>query len=191
VGEVNVDGSGSSWTCKTHLYLANYGVAILNITNGGTVEVTGAVTRLANAITGGVVGTINISGSGSSMKTQRFDLSWERYSLGTVNISDGGLLACTDLLISADADPDSVIKISGGGMLALQGDGSASIAAFLDLMPDNYEVLTNTKNIDYWNGSTWDHIFHAVPGIDCDLTYYTSGYLADYTVFTVTASPPP
>ena len=82
------------------------------------------------------------------------------------------------LTIDNDSDGDGFINMATGGMLALFGNGSASLAAFLGL-------VGGTDAIRYWDYSIsdWAAIAGATYGDD-----YTLSYLSGYT--TLTASVP-
>jgi T5SS/PEP-CTERM-associated repeat protein len=187
---VTVDGSGSSLVNNDELFVGVYGDGTLDITNGGEVDVTGTGSdRVRVGYRSGATGTVTISGSDSTLAGKLVEVGWSAGSTGTVEISDGGLMVCEDLFLSAEADPNSVVKVDMDGMLALLGDGSASIAAFMGLMPDNIDALANSENIDYWNGTAWDDLGNGTLGLDVDLTYHSSGDLSGYTVLTTIPEP--
>jgi T5SS/PEP-CTERM-associated repeat protein len=187
---VTVDGSGSSLVNNDELYVGVNSSGILDITNGGEVDVTGTGSdRVRVGFRSGATGTVTISGSDSTLAGKLVEVGWSAGSTGTVEISDGGLMVCEDLFLSAEADPNSVVKVDMDGMLALLGDGSASIAAFMGLMPDNIDALANSENIDYWNGTAWDDLGNGTLGLDVDLTYHSSGDLSGYTVLTTIPEP--
>ena len=188
---VTVDGAGSSLVNNDELFVGVNTAGILNITNGGTVDVTGAASdRVRVGFNNGATGAVTISGSGSTLSGKLVEVGWSAGSTGTVEISDGGLLVADDLFLSSDATT-GIVKVGLDGMLAMLGDGSASITAFLDLMPDLSGVVVNSENIDYWNGLAFDDLTNATPGVDVDLTFHTSGDLSGYTVMTVIQIPEP
>jgi T5SS/PEP-CTERM-associated repeat protein len=217
-GYVTVSGTGSTYAAGPPngdgwLYIGFLGHGAVEISNGGTLTTTHLYTRIGDQIGGSGTltiedsgsiatlqglyigregaGTVNVTNSGTLLSTSTISVGLATGSSGIVNISNDGLLKAYDLFISADANPNSVVKVDIGGMLALHGDGSASITAFMNLMPNSlwdpwYSVSrTNSENIDYWNGTAWDDLDNATPGSDVDLTYYTSGDLSGYTVLTV------
>ena len=186
-GIVTVAGSGSSLTIDDEMIIgiSSDSMGVLTITNGAIVSVLGTtktnITRLCHL--SGSTALIVVDGLGSIWNTDQLDIGWGGTNVNaTLNITGGGLVTSKDLFISPVAT-NAVIRMATDGMLALQGDGSASIAAFLDLLRED----SSPDNIDYWNGAAWDDIANATLGADATLVYHTSGNLNGYTVLTVFA----
>ena len=178
-GAVTVDGSGSLLTTSGNLILGNYGSATLDITDGANVSANGTTTRIG--FRSGASGTLVVSGAGSVLNTKNLDVGWSTGSSGMLNISDGGLVASESLLTSTNATL-GVVQMGLDGVLALQGDGSADITAFLGLVGEG-------DNIDYWDGSAWADITSGTEGVDYTLTLHSSGDLDGYTSLTVIPEP--
>ncbi len=189
-GTVTVTGSGSSLTLNGNTIIGanDGGLGMLNIVNGGTVVASQSpLSRLG--LNEGTVSSVTVEGSGSSWDTSLLEIGWSATNANAIlSIADGGLVLSTNLYISAAAT-NAVIEMGAGGMLALLGDGSASIAAFLGLLQNRVDAETNTvfttDNIDYWNGVIFADLSGAALGDDVSLVHHTSGDLDGYTLLTV------
>ena len=184
-GMVTVAGSGSLLTVDDELLvgISSGSMGVLTITNGASVFVADThITRLRHA--SGSAAVVTVDGIDSVLDTGKFDIGWGGTNVNaTLNITGGGLVASTDLFVSPVAT-NAVIQMATNGMLALLGDGSASIAAFLDLLRES----SSSDNIKYWNGVIWNNLIYATLGSDATLVYHTSGDLNGYTVLTVLAN---
>ena len=167
-GTVTVDGAGSTWMSNTNIKVGNHtiGHGTLNITDGGVVSSAG-VSTIEN-------GPVTVDGVGSTW-TNRWDLA---IGYGTLNITGGGLVSVARTLRTPMQS--SLINMSTGGMLALDGEADDSLVDFLGL-------IDGTDAIRYWDDSIsdWADIMGATYGRDYTLNYLTEGDLDGYTVLTV------
>ncbi|MBN1555576.1 MAG: PEP-CTERM sorting domain-containing protein [Phycisphaerae bacterium] len=198
-GVVNVDGEGSTLMENMSLFIGYIGQGTLRITNGGRVETGGSpqTNFYHNYIGGGPesqlfgvpTGSGNVIVDGEDSTWVNHEDLYVGYSgQGTLNIFNGGLVSVVDILtIDFDGNGDSFINMASGGMLAIFGDGDASLEAFLGL-------VEGTDAIRYWNDSIsdWDLLAASAElGVDYTLEYISEGDLDGYTVLTVTAMPEP
>ena len=178
-GVVTVDGAGSTLICPDRLNVAGGGQATLNIFNGGTVRSGQGMITPVSWPWFTSVGAVTVDGVGSTWACSG-DLSVGGGVSGTMTITNGGLVTVGGELWTLDHSGagEGYINMSTDGMLALWGDEDDSIADFLNL-------FEGTDDLRYWNGSTWDHIINATPGVDYTLAYHDAGALAGHTVLTV------
>ncbi len=184
-GKATVDGVGSSWQVHVNLYVGNAGSGKLEIKNGSSVR-TGKDGNIAFYDTPST-GEVTVTGSGSTWGIWQ-NLTVGGMGSGLLNITDGGLVS-VDGRLNIDTHGnagDSSINMAGGGKLALYGDADDSIDDFLALV----SPYQGTDAIQYWNGSAWDNITNATPGVDYTLEYLTEGDLEDYTMLNVVAEVP-
>jgi T5SS/PEP-CTERM-associated repeat protein len=176
MGEVTVDGSGSTLDNLLGVAVGREGDGSLSIVGGGVViGADGVIGNLA-----GAAGEVTVCGDGSRW-TNSSDVCVGYLGAASLNITDGGLVSVGGFLtIDYDEDGDGFIKMASGGMLAIYGDADDSLAKFLDL-------IDGTDAIRYWNNdiSGWDDINNGTMGEDYWLTYMAAGDLAGYTVLTV------
>jgi T5SS/PEP-CTERM-associated repeat protein/autotransporter-associated beta strand protein len=175
-------GNRSTWTNSNNLRVGESGNGRLDVTGGGL------VTNRDGTIGSdtGSTGAVTVSGTDSagipSTWTNSRELRVGTFGDGRLDVTGGGLVSVGDLLaIDADADGDSFLNMSTGGMLALYGgNADDSLSQFLDL-------VQGTKAIRYWDSSLadWRPITVATPGEDYTLEYLTTGDLAGYTLLTV------
>lgn len=85
MGEVTVDGVGSSWTNVSSVYVGNYGNGSLDITNGGTVN--NASTLVGYRVDSNSV--VVVSGL-NSLLNNTGGVSVGRYGKGRLDVNDGG-----------------------------------------------------------------------------------------------------
>ena len=176
-GHALVDGAGSTWNCGDSLTVGYLGGGTLAITGGGAVK-SDAYSYIG--ISSNSTGQATVDGIGSIWDST-VDLYVGLAGAGTLDISIGGLVSVGGtLFVDFDADGDSFINMSTGGMLALSGDVDGSIAEFLG-------IVSGTDAIRYWDYSIsdWADISGATYGDDYMLEYLTTGDLAGYTVLTV------
>ena len=122
-GTATVDGAGSTWSNNSSLYIggnvgAAGGTGTLNISNGGTIDVTDTL-KVWNA------GTVNLNGG--SITAGSFDST-----LGTFNFTDGALTVNGGTGTYADGNIDLVIDGTGVGdnpTLVLANGASANYSA--------------------------------------------------------------
>ena len=177
-GTLTVDGGGSSLTSAGSLIVGNYGDGTADVTGGATVGID-LTTRIG--FRDGSTGVLTVSGAGSFLNTAALDVGLLTGSSGILNISDGGLVAAETLVTASDATL-GVVQMGLDGELALLGDGSANINAFLGLVGES-------DNIDYWNGSAWADIITGTEGVDYTLSLISGGDLDGYTSLTVIPEP--
>ncbi len=182
-GDVTVTGPGSLWTTSRNLNVGYSGVGTLDIQAGGdAVNASGAVIGRNSSS----AGSVRVRGSGSKLTNS----AWLYVGFngpGSLNIEDGGLVSTeTAMTIDSDGNGDSYITMGTGGMLAVNGNGSASLAAFMGL-------ISGTDDIRYFNESiwAWDDLSTATPGDDYTLSLISGGDLDGYTALTVLTVPEP
>lgn len=94
VGEVDVDGAGSSWNIGGHLFVGEEGAGSLDITGGGVVSLdpsTSGAAYLAVGSRQGAAGTVRVTGAGSQWSGRDgFFVGAE--GAGTLVIEDGGVV---------------------------------------------------------------------------------------------------
>ena len=187
MGEVAVDGVGSTWANSSSLYIGSQGSGTLTITNGGVVSNHSSTIALSR----GSTGVVTVSGAGSAWKNNG-NLSVGYEGSGTLAITNGGLVSVFGTLnIEHYGVWDGSINMASGGMLAIKGSAADSLNSFLDL-------IDGTDAIRYWDysNSDWADIMEATYGEDYSLTCPTygedysltcpAGYpLYGYTVLTV------
>jgi T5SS/PEP-CTERM-associated repeat protein len=178
---VNVDGVGSTWNCD-YLGVGYKGSGTLNIVNGGSLRSSYSYVGYYSNSTGIAI----VEGAGSTWVSQE-----EFYiggpGVGLLEITNEGLVSIGGALtIDDDADGDSFINMSDGGMLALFGDADDSLSQFLD-------IVTGTDAIRWWDPAVgdWELLTTATMGEDYTLEYISDGGDLDgYTLLTVIAIEP-
>ena len=85
IGEVTVDGAGSTWTNTSGVDVGFHGDGTLNITNGGFVDCSYSFIGALSDSTGAVT----VDGAGSTW-THTFNLDVGYYGSGTLDIKGGG-----------------------------------------------------------------------------------------------------
>ncbi|MCF3649356.1 autotransporter-associated beta strand repeat-containing protein [Opitutaceae bacterium LMO-CP1] len=126
---ITVDGVGSSLAGATHLWFnrASGSTNILNVTNGGSIT---AGTSFSLADLGSTsVGTLNISGTGSSVSSAGiFYLGYG--GQGTANVSNGGLITVGSTLnLGSQSDSSGTINLNSGGTLRVGGTNGITTGA--------------------------------------------------------------
>jgi len=180
-GSITVDGSGSTLVSSASPFVLGHNdssTASLAIGNGGTVDSAGAV-FIGNASASAA--TAEVSGIGSTWRCPG-SLRVGRYGVGTLIITEGGLVIVGELTIDENLNADGVVRMNSDGMLAVADGGTTAttLAGFLAL-------VSGTDNIEYWNGAVWENITNATPGIDYVLGAYSDAG-TDYTKLTVFGS---
>jgi len=129
VGTVNVLGTGSSYDAGNYLRIGELGTGTVNVTDGGTFTA-----RLDSYIghLSGSVGTVNVSGTGSTYDTKI--LAVGESGNGTVNVEDGGTLTVNSgngtVNIASEEGSTGTLKINDGTINAATiscGNGNANI----------------------------------------------------------------
>ncbi len=109
-GEVNVDGTNSTWTNSGSLTVGHEGNGTLNITGGGTVSNSwsGIGTRF------GGTGIVTVDGSGSTW-TNSNELGVGGEGDGTLNITGGGAVSNSLGYIGYDSGSTGAVTVDGVG----------------------------------------------------------------------------
>ena len=181
-GIATVDGPGSTWVANDSLVVGWVGQGELTVSGGGIVTSNADEHGIAGVIADSNVssGTVSVTGNGSSW-TNSGSLMVGLGGAGTLTITECGLVSVgQNLTIDSDADGDSAVNMTTGGMLALYGEADDSLDAFLNL-------VSGSDAIRYWNdsASNWSDLAGATYGKDYLLCYHAEGDLAGYTVLTV------
>lgn len=154
-GTLTITGAGSS-VRSDRLYMGENGTGILNILDGGSYTVTGT-SRVYLGWTAGSAGTLNISGTGSSLTADFLVNGWN--GNGTMTIADGGTATiATDVYIANGGPSTSTLTVTGDGSrltsdrlyVGLSGDASLYVR-------DGGSVSTTGTNKTYlgnFSGST-------------------------------------
>ena len=182
IGELNINGNGSTWTSKGSLSIGQYGTGKINISNSGTATSYSAVGLASEPDS---IGKATVDGNGSTW-TNNCNLFVGLSGSGTLNIKNDGLVSIAETLtVDRNGDGDSFINISDGGMLALFGKADNSLDAFFDL-------IQGTDAIQWWDPEfgNWNSLTTATEKKDYTLEYFDIGDLTGYTVLTVTAPVP-
>ena len=147
-GTVNVTGSGSNLISSAEFKVGEFGTGTLNISDGGTV---GASGYTAIGQFSGGNGTVNLTGSGSSLTTTTSFFVGDA-GTGVLNISDGSTV---DTIGTTVVGLDSL----GNGTLSVTGTGSIFTAN------DNLGVgIEGTGTIDISSGGSVDTVGSTVLG---------------------------
>ena len=131
-GEVNVDGSGSTWTNTGDLILGRSGEGRLNITNGGQVVVRLNPSFDDQAIMGfatGSMGRLTIDGVGSQLTIEdtadpnQGDLYVGRQGAAVVTVTNGGRLSSDNVVIERG------VLVQGNGVVAADTENRGGTVA--------------------------------------------------------------
>ena len=132
-GTLTITGAGSSVT-SNRLFVGQNGTGTLNILGGGSYTVVATAAGYSKAHVGwtaGSAGTINISGTGSTLTADFLVNGWN--GNGTMTIADGGAATiATDVYIANGSPSTSALTVTGDGSrltsdrlyVGLSGDGS-------------------------------------------------------------------
>lgn len=107
-GAVEVSGAGSSLTIGNHLYLGDYSLGTLNVSDGGEVSV-GSITYVGANM--GSTGIATVSGAGSVLSTTF--LSVGHIGRGTIDVTNGGTLKSENSAIAGG--PYGKVTVDGAG----------------------------------------------------------------------------
>jgi fibronectin-binding autotransporter adhesin len=162
-GEVSVSGSGSTWNNTTNLFVGGNGDGVLNITDGGVVNV--VTINIINDIYSSVIayepgstGVATVSGPGSSWTNGSFNeygLSVGNGGSGTLAITNGASVNNSYGAIGKEASATGVVTVSGVGSTWInskdlyvgdEGDGTLNIT-------DGGSVNSRVGNIARESGS--------------------------------------
>ncbi len=118
-GSTVIAGSGSTWTNKAgNFFVGEYGIGVVDITNGGTLATNGFYTGHY----AGSSGTVHIDGSGSSVTSSGTFLVG-MYGNATLTITSGGTAASTGSIYGIE------LGRSGSGTVIVDGIGSTLTSA--------------------------------------------------------------
>ncbi|WP_161554725.1 autotransporter-associated beta strand repeat-containing protein [Ereboglobus luteus] len=130
-GTVTVSGNGSQLSLNespsyivNQFVIGNSGTGLLDIKQGGLVNISGANSSIIAGYTAGGVGTINVSGNGSELNTDnQMLLGFGANSAGHLNISDGAQMTTSSFLyIGKHATGTGAVMVTGpGSRLNAQG----------------------------------------------------------------------
>lgn len=145
-GTLTVTGAGSELDNTFSLYVGNFGEGTLNILDGATS--TGNNVILAG-YEAGSTGTINLSGSGSTLSSVNGALIGNNGN-GFVNISDQAVLTSLDVVIGYNAGSSGEVTISDNGSLwdvtgainvgYFGGDAKLTVESGGDILTDSFNV---------------------------------------------------
>ncbi|WP_334168209.1 hypothetical protein [Achromobacter mucicolens] len=121
-GTATINGADSQWTAEA-FSVGFYGTGTLNVTRGAKAIASTAVTLGSHT---GSLGTLNISGLGSSLNAGQITAGDN--GTGVVTISDKGTVQLTGLLVANSAGSTGTIEITGAGS-SMQTVRSMSIGA--------------------------------------------------------------
>jgi T5SS/PEP-CTERM-associated repeat protein len=124
-GEVTVTGTGSTLLANS-IEVGSFGVGTLDIVAQGRVETLSSTIGFGNSLTGR--GTVTVQGAGSRWKAG--DLTVGRLDDGELIIIDGGLVTCTEALLSSSQDFSALpgtVTVAGAGS-TFEVDGRLEVA---------------------------------------------------------------
>jgi T5SS/PEP-CTERM-associated repeat protein/autotransporter-associated beta strand protein len=123
VGNVTVDGAGSTWTNSSSLSVGLLGTATMNITGGG--RVTNAGSSIGSSP--GSKGTATVSGAGSTwVNSAALDVGFA--GMGTLNIENGGLVSAAAL---SGGNATSGLNFKGGTLRITSTSSSSNAITFI------------------------------------------------------------
>ncbi len=115
---VIVTGAGSNWTVNNELDIGYFGAATIEILDGGTVN---SVTALVGAFSGGpTTGDATVDGAGSAWTnsgdfTVGYGDSFTEPVIGTVTITNGGVVSTDNAFIGSQLSGVGTVTIGGAG----------------------------------------------------------------------------
>ena len=109
MGEVTVDGTGSTWTNSHVLYVGREGSGVLNITDGG--QVSNGYGRIGYR--SGSTGVVTVDGSGSTWNSSRLYVG--NSGSGTLNITGGGAVSNGYGRIGVSSGSTGEVTVDGTG----------------------------------------------------------------------------
>ena len=112
IGTVTVSGAGAQWTSGPGLSVGNFGNGTLNIANGGHVSST---TNSYIAVGVGSIGAATVSGPGSRWDTPAGFLRVGNSGTGTLDISNGGIVASSQGFVGYDGTATGTVTVNGVG----------------------------------------------------------------------------
>jgi T5SS/PEP-CTERM-associated repeat protein len=142
-GTVTVDGAGSTWNNSGPLYVGEYGMGTLGITNGGKVNSDYSYSYIGTD--SGSNGTVTVDGAGSTWTNSR-DLYVGYNGTGTLNITNGGKVNSGSSSYSSSIG----CSIGSNGTVTVDGVGSTWTNSGL------YVGYRGTGTLSITNGGTVD-----------------------------------
>ena len=109
-GTAVVSGTGSTWTCASHLFVSSYGTGSLTIQDGGRVSSSSGYIGGGS----GCNGTALVSGTGSTWTTTDWFIVG-RYGTGTLTVQDGGQISSAYGRLGDVAGSSGTTVVSGSG----------------------------------------------------------------------------
>jgi len=124
-----ITGEGTKWTVSSGLEVAESGAAILDIKNGGKVDVDQDSADYQGAVAvgffSGSSGTINIEGEGSELIANRGPFYIGVGGIGSVTVTDSGKLLSGDGTGATSVGLSIGTTATGTGTLSVSGKGSS------------------------------------------------------------------
>lgn len=118
-GTLNIDGRDAASGIRSlleakEMRLAGVGTGVVNVTNGGQIDLTGAL-RLAT-LSDASHGTLVISGAESEVRVAGSEgTKIGEVGTGYLNLSDGGVLTTPTFIVAEQATSTGVVNIGSGG----------------------------------------------------------------------------
>ncbi|MGO4711117.1 autotransporter outer membrane beta-barrel domain-containing protein [Bradyrhizobium sp. 2TAF24] len=116
-GTVTVDGQGTTVSPQNYIIVGDAGTGTLNITHGGSVSGGGQFGISIGESAGGV-GTVNVSGAGSTF-TSQWSLTVGNYGTGTLNVTNGGQATASAMYVGFSAGSSGTVTIGSGGQAGI------------------------------------------------------------------------
>jgi len=116
-GTVTVDGNGTTVSPINYIIVGDAGTGTLNITHGGTVS-GGSPYGISIGDAAGGVGTVNVSGAGSTFTSQS-SLTVGNYGTGTLNVSNGGQATASAMYVGFYAGSSGTVTVGSGGQASV------------------------------------------------------------------------
>ncbi|MCD4824621.1 MAG: PEP-CTERM sorting domain-containing protein [Phycisphaerae bacterium] len=179
-GTVTVNGSGSTWTVPRNLTVGYFGSGTLNISNGGSVEITGDMMGSYIGYNSGSTGEVTVNGLGSTLTvSDSLWIGWE--GSGTLNITGGGRVNSGSAFFDGrnDSLPEATVSGPGStwtinGSLWLSNGNNPSLCT---LNITNGGLVTVGENI-----YTWCYSLLAIDVSNNDMLTTGSNFMHDGTV---------
>ena len=173
-GTVTVTGSGSQWNIGDYFQVGRKGTAILNITDGAAVNVTGSSeSRIAEYA--GSKGDVLVTGSGSQWNNSQ-QLNIGHYGTGSLRIETGATVTSAGASLAYNSTGSGSVEVDGGqwnnttGMLTIGRHASGTLdisnggivtntaACRIGVYSDGTGAVNVTGSQSQWNNSDYLHI---------------------------------
>ena len=118
-----MDGTGSTWTSRSSLFVGSGGTGTLDITNRGSVSSNGAYLGFSS----GASGTVTVNGTGSTWTDSGDILVGDmNMSSGKLKITKGGIANTSDCILGFRSGSSGIATVDGTGSTWTNG-GSLSV----------------------------------------------------------------